>query len=158
MQQSIANIDKCKMNTKKFVVQKTKKEFIIQDGILKLKISFNNKFMCPCNYKSLYPCIHVYQILSLNYKLTNDTIKYYYLFTDDMFDILKKTSIDYENVLMTMINSKVLNDVCGICLNNMKCDEILHECNQCKKFIHKLCLSKWIERQSAKKTCIYCNV
>jgi hypothetical protein len=155
------NIDKFNKTRKKFTLNKKKNKFIVKDGLIGYQISIN-PFRCPCSNfnKSNLLCEHVVYIILERYKIDPLLIKFFHLFEDFFW----KNTFDDElnkNIKTYLLENK-FDEECGICFTPFSmCDNstTLHECPECKKFIHVKCLSKWLQKINKKHNhmCIYCN-
>lgn len=65
----------------------------------------------------------------------------------------------YEELLEEI--KKCIDQECGFCCVQMTINNDLYECNQCQKYCHQSCLTKWInaikKNQKHDKNCIYCH-
>ena len=129
---------------KNIKIKKTKKEYILTDGLMKIKM--NNFDLCNCflcgNFKSCdyNKCIHIYSILINYYNLNYKDIMF--IWKNDNYNKLKKgKDLDY-----TL-------DECSICLQNIKLEnnEKNAFCSYCGTFYHLKCFNNL-----QKKQCLNC--
>ncbi len=131
--------------------KKTKKhDYIIKDGIIQMKVKFDEKgincMMCKnpsmCNLRK---CHHVYFILIkiLKIKISQLTL----LWKDDNWENFIKNNI---------INEDFSNEECGICLEEIEQNgkinfSKIYQCLDCGCFVHNKCINK-----AKEKHCLFC--
>ncbi len=70
--------------------------------------------------------------------------------------ILEKKEEKKEEIDNKYNSKKVINDdLCPICFIDFIKDDILLDCPECKKSIHKSCMEKWLSL--GKNQCVYCR-
>jgi hypothetical protein len=137
-------------------VRKKKNIYFVKDGYILYNVSVN-PLKCLCTTNHL--CQHIIFILDNKFNLTCNVIKFIHKILPTFYNFLDDINGNMNNKLLAEINKNVVSDACGICLSQMNNDNNfeLNECVTCKKYTHKLCLNKWLNRKNTDKTCIYCK-
>jgi len=139
-------------------IKKKNGKYFIKDEYILYTVSIN-PLKCPCT--SNHICRHIIFILHNQFKLTSNVIKFIHTVLPTFYKFLdiNENVNNINNILLAEINKNVVSDACGICLGQMNNDTNfeLNECTTCKKYTHRTCLNKWLDKKNADKTCIYCK-
>jgi len=129
---------------KNIKITKTKKDYILTDGFMKIK--FNNLDLCNCilcgNFKTCdyNKCVHIYSILISYYNLSYRDIMFIWK-NDNCNNVKNRKELSYKM------------DNCSICLENIKLENNNKNvfCSYCGTFYHLRCFNTL-----QKKHCLNC--